>query len=500
MTEPDDHELLAEFARSESEAAFATLVARHLPLVHSTALRFTGNAHHAQEISQAVFVILARKARRISPRTIVSGWLYQSARLTATNFMKRESRRRQREQEAFMQSASDSADPKVWQQIAPLLDDAMGDLGEADRNAVVLRFFENKTAAEVAAALHTTEAAAHKRLHRALEKLRRIFSRRGVTLSATAVASAVSANSVQAQAMPTGLASMIAATAAPGTTASLSLTTLVKGTMKTMFWIKMKFAVMSAAAVLLAGGAATIAISQSNRPPLPNGDQLSPDEVFRKSQDAYATLTSYRDDGRVVATIGGTAVTHQFSTKLARPNLYRIEWEQHAAIEDYKALATNLKQVVWSTGAGDFIEVGGKVSNRPGMESSLSSAAGISGGATITVPGAFFDLNWPNRPGRSAAGYSRRPDEKVGEANCHVFAKSSKGRTITIWIGQQDFLIRQIRTETSAATMRKLLAEAARTNPDRAQPNLPEPQDTVSTETHDHLVVNQPLQPADFAR
>ncbi len=500
MTELNDHELLAEFARSESEAAFATLVSRHLPLVHSAALRFTGNAHHAQEISQAVFIILARKARSFSRQAIVSGWLYQTTRLTAANFMKREGRRRQREQEAYMQSTSDNADPKVWQQIAPLLDDAMGDLGEADRHAVVLRFFENKSAAEVATALRTTEAAAHKRLHRALEKLRRIFSRRGVTLSATLIAGAVSANSVHAQAAPIGLATIITATAAHGTAASASLTTLVKGTMKTMYWIKMKFAVIAAAATLLAGGAATVAISQSNKPAPPNGDRLSPDEVFRRSQDTYATLTSYRDDGRVVAMLGGSTVTHSFSTKLARPNLYRIEWEQHTATEDYNDQAANLKQRIWSNGAGDFMEVAGKISDRPGMEKSLSSAAGISGGTTVAVPGAFFGMNWPNRPGRSAAGYSRHADEKVGEVDCHVFAKSSNGRTITLWIGKQDFLIHQVQTETSAATMKKLLAEAARNNPDRARLNLPEPQDTTSTETHEHIVVNQPLQPADFAR
>lgn len=496
MTELDDHELLAEFARGESEAAFATLAARHLPLVHSAALRFCGNPDHAQEIAQAVFIVLARKARGISRQVILSGWLYQTTRLTAANFMKRESRRQQREQEAYMQSTMNEADPGVWHQIAPLLDDAMGDLGEADRNAVVLRFFENKSAAEVAAALRITEAAAHKRLHRVLEKLRKIFGRRGVTLSATLIAGAVSAHSVQAQAMPIGLASTIAATAtaAPGTVISASLTSLVKGTMKTMFWIKMKFAAITAATMLLAGGAATVAISQSN------GDRLSPDEVFRKSQDTYATLTSYRDEGKVVAKLGGTTVTHLFSTKLARPNLYRMEWEQHTATEDYKTPATNLKQVVWSNGAGDFMETGGQVSDRPGMEKSLSNAAGVSGGATVAIPGAFFGLNWPNRPGRSAAGYNRHPDEMVGEVNCHVFAKSSNGRTITLWIGKKDFLIHQVRTETSAATMKKLLAEAARNNPDRARLNTPEPQDTMSIETHSHIVVNQPLQPADFAR
>src|ERR1041385_448484 len=104
MTELDDHELLAEFGRTGSETAFATIVARHVNLVYSTALRFSGNPHHAEEISQAVFIILARKAGKLSPRIVVSGWLYQVARFTALNFVKSEIRRQQREHQTFMQT------------------------------------------------------------------------------------------------------------------------------------------------------------------------------------------------------------------------------------------------------------------------------------------------------------------------------------------------------------------------------------------------------------
>ena len=211
MTELDDHELLAEFARTESEAAFATLVARHVNLVYSAALRFTGNPHHAEEITQAVFIILARKAGKLPPCTVLSGWLYQAARLTAANFVKGEIRRQRREQEAYMQSTLTEPDAAAWEQIAPLLEEAMGQLGETDRNAVVLRFFENKTAQEVGATLKLTEAAAHKRVNRALEKLRKFFMKRGVALSAAAIAGTVTANSVQAA--PAGLAATVVAAA-----------------------------------------------------------------------------------------------------------------------------------------------------------------------------------------------------------------------------------------------------------------------------------------------
>src|SRR5215475_4487167 len=117
MSEFTDHELLSDFARTESEEAFGALVTRYVNLVYSAALRFTGDAHHAEEITQAVFIILARKAGTLSPRVVLSGWLYQAARLTAANFVKREIRRQHREQEAFMQSTANETDPGVWQQI-----------------------------------------------------------------------------------------------------------------------------------------------------------------------------------------------------------------------------------------------------------------------------------------------------------------------------------------------------------------------------------------------
>jgi uncharacterized protein (TIGR03435 family) len=258
MSELDDHQLLEQFARGQSDQAFTALVARHVNLVYSTALRFTANPHHAEEVTQAVFIILARKAVNLSPRIVLSGWLYQAARLTASNFVKREIRRQHREQEAFMQSTANETDSGAWQQIAPLLDEAMGRLGEADRNAVVLRFFENKTAAEVAVTLKTTEAAAHKRVSRALEKLRKFFTKRGVTLSAALIAGTVSANSVHAA--PVGIIGGICAAAGKGAALGTSTSTLVKGVLKLMAMTKVKLAVAVTMGVLLAAGTTTVAV------------------------------------------------------------------------------------------------------------------------------------------------------------------------------------------------------------------------------------------------
>src|ERR1051325_11030129 len=130
MSESDDQQLLREFTETNSEAAFSTLVGRYVNLVYSTALRFCGNPHRAEEITQAVFVILARKASSLGKSVILCGWLYQTTRLTATNEVKHEARRQRREQEAYMQSTLDEPETSAaWEQIAPLLDDAMGRLG-----------------------------------------------------------------------------------------------------------------------------------------------------------------------------------------------------------------------------------------------------------------------------------------------------------------------------------------------------------------------------------
>src|ERR1019366_1540773 len=261
MTERNDIALLREFAATESEAAFAVLVGRHVNLVYSTALRRVGGAHIAQEISQAVFIILARKAKSLGAKTILSGWLHQTTRLTAANYLRAEIRRQNREQEAYMQAILNEPEPEAWRQIAPLLDDAMGRLGEKDRNAIVLRFFENKNLSEVGAALGASEDAAKMRVNRALEKLRKFFTKRGVTHSAAILAGAVSANSVHAA--PVALAKTISVVAvAKGAAASTSTLTLIKGALKIMAWTKAKTAIVSGVVVLLAAGITTITVKE----------------------------------------------------------------------------------------------------------------------------------------------------------------------------------------------------------------------------------------------
>ena len=266
MQEMDDIELLREYAERDSEAAFAGIVARHLNQVYSVALRHAGNPHAAEEITQAVFVILATKARRLNRRVILSGWLYETARLTALTCIRSEIRRARRE-EAHMQSIlnesesgssrQSGAEAEVWTQIAPLLDAALAKLNETDRHAVVLRFFDGKSMKEVGVALGANEDAAKKRVSRALEKLRKIFTKRGVVSTTNIIAGAISANSIQAA--PAALAKTVTAVAlAKGAAASASTLTLIQGALKLMAWTKMKTVAVISIGILLATGTSMV--------------------------------------------------------------------------------------------------------------------------------------------------------------------------------------------------------------------------------------------------
>jgi RNA polymerase sigma factor (sigma-70 family) len=254
MPEPDDITLLRQYAGGD-ESAFTVLFERHVHLVYSAALRQVRNSSHADEITQAVFILLARKAKSLSPKTVLSGWLYQAARLTTASLIKREIRRQRREQEVYMQNSTEP-DTSLWEQISPLLDDAMGRLGEQDRNAIVLRFFENRTPQEMAATMKLNEVTARKRLSRALEKLRTFFAKRGVVSTTAIIAGTISTHSVKAA--PAGLAKAATAIAiAKGGAAPASLAALIKGVLWRMAWAQAKPVVL-AGAVLLFGTAATM--------------------------------------------------------------------------------------------------------------------------------------------------------------------------------------------------------------------------------------------------
>jgi uncharacterized protein (TIGR03435 family) len=253
--------LLRQYAENHSDAAFTALVERHLNLVYSVALRQTGDPHDAQEIAQAVFIILARKAGSLRHDKALSSWLFQTTRLAANNFIRSGIRRLRREQEAYMQSLLNEPTDDNWRRIAPMLDAAVGALAEKDRRAILLRFYEGRNLQEIGAVLGASEDAAEKRVSRALEKLRKIFLKRGVDSTTAAIAGTMSVNFIQAA--PEGLGATISAVAlAKGAAASTSTLTLMKGALKIMAWTKAKSAIAACAVVLIVAGTTPVVVKE----------------------------------------------------------------------------------------------------------------------------------------------------------------------------------------------------------------------------------------------
>lgn len=228
-------QLLADYVRNASETAFRELITRYIGLVYSAALRLVeGDRHRAEDVAQIVFIDLARMAPKLPPEVLLGGWLHQHTWFVASNCMRDERRRQQRERRAAEMTELQAPSEDNLKQITPLLDEAITQLGEADRAAILLRFFEQLDFRSVGDALGSSEDAARMRVARALEKLHLLLKSRGISTTAAALSATLSTIAIET--VPAGLVCKISAAALTGaasatllaTTKTIAMTTLQK--------------------------------------------------------------------------------------------------------------------------------------------------------------------------------------------------------------------------------------------------------------------------------
>jgi RNA polymerase sigma factor (sigma-70 family) len=262
----DDH-LLREFAATGTDEAFARLVGRHVALVYSAAFRQTANHAMAQDVTQAVFIVLARKAPALHRETVLAGWLLRAVNYAVLDARKIDARRQIRENEATQMQLVDSTNESEgqWELLAPLLDEAIATLSAKDRNVVLLRFFEKKSFGEIGAVVGGNENSARVRAVRAVEKLRGFFRRRGVTVSAATLMGVLVTHAVEA-APPALGAALLAAGAAGGPPLAQALVPAVLRRFRWKRWLRVGVAL---ALILLLAGVGTLVIRQRPLPPAP---------------------------------------------------------------------------------------------------------------------------------------------------------------------------------------------------------------------------------------
>jgi RNA polymerase sigma factor (sigma-70 family) len=387
-----DSELLRRYAESASEDAFAELVQRHIGLVYSAALRqLNGDVPLAQDVTQSVFTDLARKAASLSKRQVLTGWLYTSTHFAATKAIRTERRRQTHELEAhsmheLLQSSATEPD---WSRLQPLLDGVMHEMSEGDREAILLRHFEGQPFAKVGEKLGLNENAARMRVDRALEKLRSLLAKRGVTFSAGALATLLTAQAVSAA--PTGLAISVASAAIAGAAATGTTLTILP----LMSMTKLKIAVASA--LVVAGASTPILLQQQT-----NEKLRTEIESLRQQAQVIAQL---REENKRLAAL---KVDADELERLKNEHLELMRLRGQAAVlrqreQELAQAQAELRRVqsVMAAPASSLNEV--KTSSQPLSAELLKPAIEWNNVGLATPASAFETWNWAKARGDAGA-------------------------------------------------------------------------------------------------
>jgi len=376
----DDTELLRRYSEARDEGAFHELVERHFGLVYSTALRLVGgDVHLAEDVSQTVFADLARKTSLVLAQLpakgeVLDGWLYTGTRFAAAKAVRAEQCRRGYEHEAQQMNEILNGQPMVsepiWNELRPVLDDAMGKLSVVDRNALLLRFFKGKTLREVGKQLGLGEDAARMRVLRALDRLREILVQQGINTTTAALAVAVSSNAIGA--VPSGLVATIASASLAGAVTATTSTTITILNLMTM--TKLKIGAVSALII------AAVAV------PVWQGIQL------RRSSG---------EKSQMEAQLAELPVLKEDSTKLAQMRLDQSELNrlraEHSDLLRLRGEVNRLRQQLQAEAGRDS-----KATNNAGLVTNAKEAAPLaahasarmSSGETLVMKG------WSNEPGK----------------------------------------------------------------------------------------------------
>ena len=463
----DDRQLLRQFVEYNSQEAFAALTKRYLGLVYSVCRRETDNPETAEDVTQAVFLILAKKAPTLRRNVVLSGWLFQTARFAAKNARTQETRRMAYEQKAAeemeQQASLKDAD---WAEIEPLLNQSLAALKEGERECVFLRYFQEMSFAETGAALGLTEEAARKRLTRALEKMRRFFGKEGVMIPGAALAVLLSAHA--AKAVPATCQAKIGLIT-HGVLAghlSLSLTgshayQLSEGVLKAMKIAQIK-AVVGLTTVAVIGlttysvankivlpikAARHVAPVIDTPPPghalsLVSGKTLTAVQIAAHCQDAYRTLQTYTGNADVSSqamTIADGKISkyHTSATiRFARPVKIHVDGTTmsgypFAYVSDGAVTEERNNLGSWK-----------KVTN---AEAAIAAATGIAQSAGTTIPALLLGTNWGN-PFTPEYDMQVREDNVAGHS-CYVvtssLASATQPQRATFWIDEKTFLLRR---------------------------------------------------------
>ena len=429
-----DAQLLRECSHQGSEAAFGEIVARYTDLVYSTVLRQVGSATLAEEVAQSVFTDLARKApslaRKLGENGTIVGWLYRSSRYAVSKHLRAEHRRHNRESQAMQNFDPSSASSPDWERVRPVLDEALADLSEEDRQAMLLRFFQNQGFQAVGAALGISDDAAQKRVGRALEKLRARLARQGITTTASMLSAVLPANAIQTA--PAGLAAKLAGASLAGAAAKTG-TTL---TIMTLTSFKTGIAATGIAAGLAVwlvaehralnrlqeeNAALRHQVSQLGQPPPPDQPQVplkaDNDELERLRRE-HSELLKLRGE---VGALRGTQEKQQVELAAARSELAFVADSQKADasmsvnINTLKLIGVECRRYAGANGGllpTNFGQIQDKLANIPFDSGSVTNSFEFydyGQPLSTNTPGYFFfarqkqPLHWPD--GRWSRGY-----------------------------------------------------------------------------------------------